>query len=241
METPTDAGTRPNEHTWTLRHFTVSWPLETALGAKLTDVDDLMDVVGAVVAFANRDTTPNWMERARLQPGRGKRWLWFNEAGERISEANAKSIAEATLQEENQFAIDVLNDAASGFKKLVQRIQCEKMSGKLSGVSMQPVLKWNKGRLSMRFRLTGPRSDATGWVLFAAAVLADRSNGVTTDVGRCSLPSCGRFFVVDRVARGKPRTKFCCKEHAEEHHFAGGTERKKRSRIAHRKNARKTR
>lgn len=240
METATDVEASPNEKLWDLRSFTVR-PLKTALGAKLADVDDLMELVRAVVSFANRDTTPDWMTRAQCHSGRGKSWLWFDETGKRISEARAKAIAEAALQEEWRFAVDVLDDAASGFKKLIQRVQREIASGKRPEVYMEPVLKWSKGRLSMRFRLTGPYRDASGWVLFAAAVLADRSNSVITDVGRCKLPSCGRFFVVDRVARGKPRTKFCCKEHAEEHHIAGGTERKSRSRIGRRRSGGKTR
>lgn len=205
-------------------------PIQFALGNGSPVVSDWMEVVDAVVSFANGDSTPPWRHRARFETLPDGSHIWLGKNGKHIDEAAARTAAECALQNEREFAKEVLDIAAAGRKQLMQRVFLEVGAGKQCNLMMLPSLISDGRTMSIRFSLFGSEQDSRGWVLFAAAALAQRAIDETTELGRCRYVDCNRFFVIKRGTLGKPRTQYCKPEHREAQHAAGGARRKDTSR-----------
>jgi hypothetical protein len=66
---------------------------------------------------------------------------------------------------------------------------------------------------------------------YAVLLMADSVRSFRKDLCRCKLPSCRRFFLVDRNTGGRPRKDYCKKTHMEKSHAAGTLERVRTARA----------
>lgn len=215
--------------------------LDTALGAALADTKGTDGLIRAVVAFANGDISPPWWERAHETESGGD--YLVSEKGafesEVVDESQAKAIAEHQIEQERQFAADVLADAATGLPELIRRLRSEQRSGSRTKVRLAPMLVLKPDRVTVNFVMTGLSNSSGGWVLFAAALLGQGARNGSTDLGRCHLDSCRRFFLIGRGKIGKPQTKYCCDKHRLEQHALDASERQRRSRATKKAKVRK--
>lgn len=222
-----------------------------ALGIDPTMVEDPADLIRAVVAFANAETTPPI--ETRLPPlFDDEGWFPVGEEGPYlvyvadepqprfVDEAEALRIAYVRIEQDRQFAIDAMNSAADGLQSLISWVRKVQSTGKRSGIALIPVLDLSDQHFSLKWKFSGP-SSADGWVMFTIALLGSSAVDEQTDVGRCQLESCGRFFVIERGKVGKPQTKYCCDEHRLEQHSALAAERQRRSRARKKELARQPR
>ena len=215
--------------------------IDTALGAKVVDAKDTAGVIRAVIAFANGDTTPPWITRARETSEDSDQFVVGSGMDFEIVDAMAaKTVAEHDIEQERRMAIDVLADAAKSVPDLAKRLRTEQRAGRRSNIRLSPLLVLKSDRISINFMMVGPASNSTGWVLFAAALLGQNARGDRTDLGRCQLGSCRRFFVVERGKIGKPQTKYCCDDHRLEQHALNAAGRQRRSRAAKKPKARRS-
>ena len=216
--------------------------LDDALGADVDDTRNPSDVLRAVIQFANSEVTPHWWTRAReAQAGL---WLVTNDDGETeaVDHDVARAVAEHQIEMERAFAAEVLDRAVEGAGPLVRRLRAARQAGLRIRVRMEPSIQFTSGGgLRLRWNLTGPTGDSRGWALFAGALLAEQANNDKTELGRCRLESCRRFFLVERRGVGAPQTKYCCEEHRLEAHSLGAADRQRRSRAARKDRARQPR
>lgn len=201
----------------------------SALGAENDVINELQDVITAVVRFANGEAKISY--RDRLESGEAS--LFANSLhGVNIDGETAESVAKDIFATELRFAADLLDAAAAGRTKLVARLRAETGAGKNSSIAMRPLLRFGPGgRVAVDWQVTGDVDNSQGWVLFACALLAAGAEGEQTAVGRCQLESCGRFFKIARGGNGRPQTRYCCDEHRLERHALEATKRQRRARA----------
>jgi hypothetical protein len=100
-------------------------------------------------------------------------------------------------------------------------------------VISSPKARWSEGRIVVDWEIgsMSPTSAASLTAL-ALSVLASRTKGDALPIGRCTLDSCGKFFII-RKQPGEPgrlRTKYCSTDHMAAAHQAGSHERVRLSR-----------
>jgi len=66
---------------------------------------------------------------------------------------------------------------------------------------------------------------------YALALLLSDDRPYGHDLRRCQLPDCGRFFLVHRPPRGRPRESYCSNEHMEVAQLATASKRASESRA----------
>lgn len=217
--------------------------LDDALGVDVQNTRQPSDVVRAVIYFANRDATPSWMTRAQESEDGGL-WTARNSDGEWevVDFDTARAVAAHQIEQERAFAVEVLDRAAEGTGPLVKCLLAARRAGLRTRVRMEPSINFkHDGGVRLFWNYTGPTGDSRGWTLFAGALLAEQASGDKTNVGRCRLESCRRFFVIDRRRVGAPQTKYCCEQHRLEAHSLSAADRQRRSRADRKARARKPR
>jgi hypothetical protein len=207
----------------------------SALGTQTDHVDSESQVVDAVIAFANGDIRPGWFHRTN-EDDDGVFWVYTDgdhdgPKQEPVSEGAARQVAEHVIDTERKFAFRILNAAAEGAQPLVRRLRAAHRLGIRTKILLQPTIKFRSNTAKILWVITGPTHDSKGWALFAGGVLAGNPHGDQTDIGRCQLKSCGRFFRIDWQAGHRPRTKYCRPEHRHEQEAFSAAERKRRSRA----------
>jgi hypothetical protein len=151
-------------------------------------------------------------------------------------EQAARAFAELRISEERDYAIQLLDalsrDVSSLNEHLVESSKIDSHHSTLSmSVVLTPKISTDGKRLVIDWQIRSESKDSSGWVLFAAASLADKSRDGTTDLARCQLESCGRFFLIERGGPGKPRTRYCKPAHRSKHHALGAPERQRIARA----------
>lgn len=255
--------------------------ISDALGAKAKPVSEMLQVLEAVVQFANGEIRPAPETRFRPRsptarqfdkvtaalsdtqhqlmkelaarfPARNPdvtelqsltaeahrradmKWeVWNDEADDYVpaDTEEARVAAEKQIDFEIEFTRHVLAKAAEGVGPLVESLRRRPFGPKMfSLIRMVPAPTIKADSIQMAWRLTGPGSAALPWVAFAGSLLGSSPRGRMTDVGRCQLESCGRFFLIDWNEGNRPRTKYCCPEHRLEQNKLGATKRKQESR-----------
>jgi hypothetical protein len=212
-------------------------------------IDNCID---AVIEFANGDVQPpprlvdlgKWHNQFHAEkhpdyPEEVEEGVFFMGSNkERIPVDRATVLAEhaGRIQVEREYAIETLKAAAAGQPALTQLLKglSEDIDTELD-LGLNPLLTYDEsGRPKLGWRVSGSH-DRKKWVNFAALIIADRAIGKLTDVGRCHLESCGRFFRIERNGPGKPSRKYCPgTNHMERAHALASTARsqKKRQRDA---------
>jgi hypothetical protein len=212
-------------------------PRLTGEWSAVTSVEDETQaaelVVTEVIDFANGTITPPW--QGRMQPlGESEDEgfvVWTDADAELVDTETARAHAEREIEAERQFAVNLLTSAARGIDDLTSFVVREVRRGVTSSFSMRPTLRVSGSRVLLRWALQGPLK-MTGRVIFAGALLASRPHGRQTDIGRCQLSSCEKFFKIDWSEGNRPRTRYCNPEHRIAFHQQHAAERKRRSRAA---------
>jgi len=130
------------------------------------------------------------------------------------------------VTQERALAVDILAAAVAGHDVLAQRLAADPQIATLAKISQTPTLFFEPGRERLHWRLIGPPV-AGPWILLAGTMLLTKGE---PEVGRCTLASCQRFFVVELGKPGKPQRKYCGEEHRLQQHALGANDRQKRSR-----------
>jgi hypothetical protein len=187
--------------------------------------------------FASHEVTNAWIAAGRAKREAGEITLEQQLDLERpyVLEAVARPQAEAQIYAERQYAIEVLDQAAQGltaistwFRKGKNRVYHKHTPS----ISFTPYLNpAANGLIDLIWRMTGPNSRSQEWVELAGAMAAKAAKGEQTDVGRCQLESCRKFFLIDWHSGNRPRTKYCCQEHRLENNASQATERKRKLRV----------
>jgi hypothetical protein len=115
---------------------------------------------------------------------------------------------------------ELLGDIASG--NVRRRAKAQARFDRWPNPPARVDVRFKDGRLSLSLN---PASFEQGcW--YAIALLLDRDRRLTTRLGQCGAPGCGRFNL---TFSGKPR-RHCSAAHAEAYRRAGAPERMRRSR-----------
>jgi hypothetical protein len=197
---------------------------------RLVDVGKLANKTRAGNKFSAEEF-PAWSEEQE------ENVLFFSaRGGGLVDRATALAEFAAEVRAEREYAIGALKAASDGIGPLVQLLKTfhENIETEVD-IALYPLLIYDQsGRPKLGWGVSGSH-DRTTWVKFAALVIADRASGKLTDVGRCQLDSCGRFFRIERNGPGKPSRKYCPgTDHMERAHALASTARsqKKRRRDA---------
>jgi hypothetical protein len=192
--------------------------LAAALGAQAVQVNLPMDVVRAVVAFANGDVAPAPKQFVPTQQGRHLYpdqyyYRWYRALGGKpLLGDETEAIAEQFISFQQQYAREVLGHAAQGTAQLLQWIETMFSQDGYTGVSQYITLyRRENNRPKLRWEMAGP-SSPQGWINYAATIIAataDEKGEQQTCVGQCKWKQCGRFFLVDRKGKGKPARYYC--------------------------------
>ena len=132
-----------------------------------------------------------------------------------------------SIEAERRYAIEALDFAAKGVRPLLKWLQTQPEESLVSTRKRH----FLKDRLAFSYLFNAPR-DSRVWTRFAAETLATEPHNQRTDIGRCQLPSCRRFFLIDWNEGNRPRTKYCRPGHRVEFHALRAAERQRRSRIS---------
>jgi hypothetical protein len=78
-----------------------------------------------------------------------------------------------------------------------------------------PVKTGRRSRYSMKLKVIGDTHEdcARGVLAYVAAILAADKDLCRSNLGRCRLPECRKFFLIVRGMNGSPRSAFCKNEH----------------------------
>ncbi len=228
----------------------IDYALGTSFGTRFV-IDNCID---GVVDFANGDVQPlprladvgktanRTRADANFSPDKYPAWaeqeenvlfLSSNPHGPPLVD-HATALAEfaARVRIERKYAIETLKTASAGIPALTQFLKTfrEDIDTKVD-LALYPLLTYDEsGRPKLGWRVSGS-DDRKKWVNFAALIIADRAIGKLTDVGRCQLDSCGRFFRIERNGPGKPSRKYCpSTDHMERAHALASTVRSQRKR-----------
>jgi hypothetical protein len=198
-----------------------------------------------VIAFANGDIRPNWSTRAYAVPGGA--FVVLDDKGQSLgafADWRAEALVNERIDEERVFAAAMLDAAAAGSQRLLVFLQDAADRGLTMNVRMMPAMRFVEKhkirgpRARVRWEIVGSTPDSRGWTLFAGALLAQVESN-DTDISRCKLATCRRFFVIKRGELGKVRRHYCSPEHRIEQHARESADRQRRSRAARRKQARR--
>jgi hypothetical protein len=66
--------------------------------------------------------------------------------------------------------------------------------------------------------------------IFVSILLLDEERGFGTDLCRCTLQGCEKFFLVYKPPIGRPQSRYCTREHMLEAHARTATKRARKSR-----------
>jgi hypothetical protein len=153
-----------------------------------------------------------------------------------IDASTAQSRAEAVIDGEVAYARSMLAAAYKGRRALMSFIADGMRSHIPARIEL--VAKHVNGRPKSAWSVSAPGPDSTSWVQLAAWLLAggleDSPVGNDTGIGYCHLESCSKFFVINRNAGHRPRTKYCKPKHRTDYHELHAAERKRKSRAASR-------
>ena len=234
MKTTGIPGTHPNH-------------IDYALGTNFDTAFVLENVVDGVIAFANGDVRPN-PERhlyAVATADDGTELFFGNHPGTRnatlVPRKEALAQFSRHVEDDRSRAIEVLDIAAKGLTSLSAFLRTIGDIEEAVDLAMNLTMTFDKsGRAVMGWRISGP-SMCRGWAMVAALLVTESAHGDLTEVGRCQLDSCQRFFRIKRDGPGKPSRKYCpyfgddpLESHMEKAHALASTARsqKKRRRDA---------
>jgi hypothetical protein len=207
-----------------------------ALGGWFDQVGTTQDIVNAVIDFANVVVSPDpeifvsvYFDAVNDDE---KNFALQDEDGEwtSISRSEALLRTKQVIDFERTLAIEMLANAAQGTAQLSRCLTLWVNQGRKSNITMRPRLSFNNDRVKLSWVFQGPNTPS-GWIYFAASVIASESPGNETNIARCQLSTCGRFFAVQRKGVGKPATRYCRVEHMREQHRLNSTERTRRARA----------
>lgn len=204
----------------------------------------LDNVIDGVIAFANGDAAPDPKHHVRLLDiGTLKadgHEVYLLRGGK---EAFTSDHAEATkgfvtqVQQDRLKIAEILRVASEGLTSLAKYLHTYKTDdrGDLLGevdIGLYPTLKFDpSGRPALGWRVSGP-TYRVDWAKLAAVLIAENADGDSTEIGRCHLASCGRFFRIRRAGPGKPSRKYCPgTDHMKQAHELTSTDRSRRKRL----------
>lgn len=188
-------------------------------------------VITSVVAFANGELSPVGHGRDTV-PIIGS--IGDPDAPDAVRDFHV-AVAQAK-RPEHIFAVQMLEAAEASYTALNNFIidsigtghrSLARLGGKLVVVDGAPHLQTNE-----------VRGDPYEWVMHAAVTLASSARGDETDIGRCRLKSCSKFFVIQRGRVGKPAKRYCSENHRLDQHAIEAGERKRNSRLDRRERLR---
>jgi hypothetical protein len=236
MRRSTVASTNPNH-------------IDAYFGTSYGDDFRLEHIVDAVVRFANGDVRPSArlasVEEVTKDPGDAGLYYLKDQEGELVEVPREVAVEEFNRRtvRERAYAVQVLTLATEGaapLSRLVRSFEdyCDDVESAVD-LALHAKLRFGKsGRPTLSWRVSGP-GQPEQWIRFAAVMIADAARGDNTDIGRCQLPSCGRFFrIVRGSGPGKPTTKYCPgTDHMLQAHQANSTLRSQRKRRKDRRAA----
>jgi hypothetical protein len=223
-----------------------------ALGGDADSARNVEELLDAAIAFANKDLRfesfslddkpPAREATARMEKALARYGVSFPEQqdAKRIPKESSRRVSRRTLQKSVDFLVDYLHDevvsifesATKGKQTLYSSLMRLDFDG-LIPVSARPHWEIEKGgRIRIDWRIAGDERNPIHLVRFALAALASRTEGDALPIGRCTLDSCGKFFII-RKQPGEPgrlRTKYCSTDHMAAAHQAGSHERVRLSR-----------
>lgn len=207
--------------------------IDLALGSTRTPITNDRSVVQRVIDFANDETT---FDAAAARDVGAWTTARFRETGKAPT---TKEIATQSAAAER--SISASREDARGHAWLMLRYVIDgdfqqfargarAFSTSHESIVRRPTMLVSNGSVRVRFELEGP-PDPGAWIDYASMVLLANEDGVADDLKQCQLEACGRFFLVERLGRGKPRTKYCCDEHMTAAHSAASPERSRKKRA----------
>ncbi|GEM_PF-4130045 len=218
----------------------IDFQLGTSFGAGF--VPD--NIVDGVIAFANGDVQPE-VDLHPLSSDADMLDVAFDDNGVELYLCNhpkTKELVRAprefalaqfweSVEAQRSYAREVLDAASKGLLPLSKFLSGIRDIDEQSNLALYATLKFDKsGRASMGWRVPGA-NDRKDWAVSAALLLTESAQGDLTEVGRCALPSCQRFFRIKRQGPGKPSRKYCPgTDHMEKAHALASTGRSQRKR-----------
>jgi hypothetical protein len=214
--------------------------LGTSFGSRFV----LDNVIDGAIAFANGDVTPDaelhTISLGQLKDPDGTQWYLEATAGTvdspgeilLVDRAKRMQMFSERAQESRGSVVEILEIAVAGLTPLAKLLKSYGDIDDAVDLALYPTLTFEKsGRPVLGWRISGS-SDIDRWGKFAAVLIADKARGELTDIGRCHLEGCGRFFRIARGAPGKPSRKYCPgTDHMERAHKLGSTARTNRKRA----------
>jgi hypothetical protein len=216
------------------------------LGTSYGDEFRLEHVVDAVVSFANGDVRPSAEHRLlRLDrfdsDYKDKDLYWVAHEGQLVPAPRSVAVElfERRTDRARAYAIEMLDVASRGIEPLTELLRSFGDVQDAVDLAQYPTLKFaDNGRPVLGWRVSGP-GQIEQWIRFAVVMIADGARGARTDIAKCQLPSCNRFFRIVRTGPGKPSTKYCPgTDHMDRAHQANSTLRSQRKRSVDRRVAR---
>jgi hypothetical protein len=201
-----------------------------ALGCNLASGCNTEDLLDAVIAFANGDISPCWMDYLtpvtadsrddtvvyrRVDVAEVEANLEANFVIDVGQSGEAESTALRWIGEDRAAARSLLAAAAVGIGPLLRGLESfEARFGPCPVlIESRPILRraasGNPVSVSREFH--GPQT-ARAWAQFCALWLAAESfrrMRDETEIGQCHWRDCGRFFRVIAKGRGKPAREYC--------------------------------
>lgn len=216
--------------------------LPRALGGQADSIRNVEDLLNGSIAYANsllhrttvdkRSMTHSQLIAAlddRLPVDKKSRLSLRRKKRTMDTIAKALNIAEDEIHTR---IFTLLSTACLGKAALINLLAAADWWGGDIGVNARPVWEIHNREITIDWRIAGNDRNPIALVRFALVSLASRTAGDALPIGRCSLDSCGRFFIIKKNSgeAGRLRTKYCSSEHMRAAHQANSLERVRRSR-----------
>lgn len=155
-----------------------------------------------VVPTADRNGNPDWKEIDRA------------EASQLATEWNKRN--RELFSEIRGACVEILEAATRGQQALWEALPRGRRFITPGLVISRPRARWVEGRITVDWEIgSDSPTSAASLTAVALSILASRTEGDALPIGRCTLDSCGKFFVIrkQRGEKGRRRTKYCSTDH----------------------------
>jgi hypothetical protein len=195
---------------------TIADPLETLLAGTIVDM---------VIGFANGNFVPD------------------SGAQDLVARDHESAMVKfyGNVSKQRARVCEVLNAAVSGMPALNRMIaDFDRILENDFDLALFPNIETrdSRGRRVLKWDFKDPER-VDKWAMLAAIIIRDTTDGSLTDIGRCHLESCGKYFRIVRGGIGKPNRKYCCSTHMLTAHKLGSTQRSRDKRERDRLNAKR--
>jgi hypothetical protein len=231
--------------------------VERFLGAPPDSIRDDSDLVRQVMALANREADLGSLRSyyrsvmrtealsSTPRPIGGRKRAETDDIKQMVDpKPSASSITNTQpdhfVQRDIQFARDLLACACLGRTELEAFLRGQARSAELTSVVIsrtRVIFSANGGATIERVPDIEPLVfyGCAAVLTHAAIVLLSNDAACRTNLGRCRLAECGRFFTIERGKTGRPRTDYCSQDHMLRAHASAAAERQRRSQANRRK------